>query len=349
MKKIVLLICCIFSLSLHAQDKSKDEAYKLAQEAIKLMDNGDLDGAVDLLEQSYELDPQNYIYPYEIGYAYILKKKYDKAIQIYERVVEMDNINDQCYQMLGNAYSMNEEKEKALDAYERGLIRFPNSGRLYLEIGNIHNNDQEALVYYEKGIQLDPSFPSNYYWASKIYCNTDCEIWGLLYGELFMNLERGSDRTVEISKLIYDTYKSEITITSDTSISVSFCKNILMDPNAEIVPFSLVYETSIIASIVGIKTISLASLNTIRGTFISRAYKSDAFKHYQLNLFDWHQKLIKEGWFECYNYWLMMQGNQEEFDTWYSANEEKFETFLEWFGNNPMPVTDENTISQLKL
>lgn len=45
-----------------------------------------------------------------------------------------------------------------------------------------------------------------------------------IYGEIFMNLERNSTRTFEISKLLYDTYKSQITFNKDT-IHVSFSKN----------------------------------------------------------------------------------------------------------------------------
>ena len=52
-----------------------------------------------------------------------------------------------------------------------------------------------ALNYYEKGIEIDPKFPSNYYRAALLYDYSDHEIWGLIYGELFMDLEPNTKRT----------------------------------------------------------------------------------------------------------------------------------------------------------
>ena len=50
------------------------------------MDEGKLDESIKLLEESQKLDPENYMYPYEIAYAYVQKKKYEKAIKILNNV-----------------------------------------------------------------------------------------------------------------------------------------------------------------------------------------------------------------------------------------------------------------------
>ncbi len=68
----------------------------------------------------------------------------------------------------------------------------------------------KALTYFEKGIEVAPNYSSNYYWCARLYCNSTEEVWGMIYGEIFMNLERNSKRTAEISKLLFDTYKKEI-------------------------------------------------------------------------------------------------------------------------------------------
>ena len=143
MKRLFILIgLAITGITGYSQiDSEKQEAYDKAKLAIELMDNGDYDKSIKLLEESAKLDPSNYIYPYEIGYALYLKEKYNKATEYYEKVVRMEGINDQCFQMLGNAYSMGGDKEKAIDAYNRGLEKYPNSGRLYLEIGNVYQDD----------------------------------------------------------------------------------------------------------------------------------------------------------------------------------------------------------------
>ena len=146
---------------------------------------------------------------------------------------------------------MNGQVDKSKEAYERGLQIFPNSGRLYLELGNIHQDDlNKALQYYEKGVQVDPTHSSNYYWLAKIFCNnTEEEVWGMVYGELFLNLERGSHRTEEISKLLYDTYKSEIKYPEEGKMTVSFSKNMVIPVGEKAkMPFEFAYEMSLMSS-----------------------------------------------------------------------------------------------------
>lgn len=340
----LFLLISLSSVGFSQTDADKKEAYDYAMEAIKLMDNGEIEKSIELLEKSCKLDPENYNYPYELGYAYYMKEDYNKAIVIYERVTKLKNITDQCYQMLGNAYDMNKQRDKAIEAYSRGLEEFPQSGRLYLELGNVHKDDfNKALEYYEKGIGVDPKYPSNYYWATKIFCNTRDEMWGMIYGEIFMNIERGSKRTEEISKLLFDTYLSQIQFKSDSSFSVSFCQNaIVYSDKKKALPFGMVYEPSLSFAIIGEDTITLYTLNKIRDKFISFYEERGFFKTHPNVLFDWHKKLIKENQFESYNYWLLMQGAPDEFAAWRNSNQTKFEIFINWFKSNPMPIDEKN-------
>src|SRR5690606_12333945 len=128
-------------------------------------------------------------------------------------------------------------------------------------------------------IEVQPRFPSNYYWAAKIYMNSNEEVWGLLYGEIFMNLERNSNRTMEISKLLYDTYTNQITLTSDTSITVSFCQQVIVNIK-EItntkdmkLPFCMIYEPTLLMSVAFTKAIDINSLDQIRKDFVENYYK----------------------------------------------------------------------------
>lgn len=343
----ILFFTTLTILSFAQSQKDKEKAYNKAIEAIKLMDNGEYDKSIKLLEQSCKLDPEDINYPYEIGYAYLLKEDYPKSIEYFKKVVEMKGANDQSYQMLGNAYDISGQPEKAIETYNLGLEKFPNSGRLHLELGVMyHQNDwDKALEYHEKGIELSPTFPSNYYWASRIFCNSTEEIWGVLYGEIFMNIERGSERTQEISQLLFDTYFSEIQFQTDTAFSVSFSKNNIINIESKNpkLPYGVgVFEPALMFSCIGEDTITIASLNRIRTKFISFYYDRKFNKEYPNVLFDWHKSLIENGYFECYNYWLFMQGSNE-FNDWHTQNEEKFNEFINWFSENPMPIEEKNS------
>src|SRR5690606_21317883 len=127
-----------------------------------------------------------------------------------KKTKKLKSANSQVYQLSGNCYSFSGKPDKAIKEYEERMKRFPNSGNLYLERGNIYliqENYKEAVENYETGIEVDPMFPSNYYRLAKLYLHSSNKLAGLMYGELFMNLERTTDRALEISELLYSTYE----------------------------------------------------------------------------------------------------------------------------------------------
>lgn len=257
------------------------------------------------------------------------------------------------FQILGNSYDLYHQPDKAIQTYEEGLKKYPNAGRLYLELGVIHTdskNMNKSLSYFEKGIQVDPDYPSNYYWASKVFSGSNNSVWGLIYGEIFMNLERGSKRTEEISKLLYDTYKQGITILSDTAYEVSFASNnidisYLTAKDKPPLPFGpMIYEPTLLLSLISEKTIDLNSLSRIRERFIKLYYENGYNMKYPINVFEYQNKVLQTGHMEAYNHWLLMIGNENEFDNWIKEkeNESKFDDFIEWFKRNQIEITEQN-------
>ncbi|HSC39288.1 MAG TPA: hypothetical protein VLD19_15500, partial [Chitinophagaceae bacterium] len=233
---------------------------------------------------------------------------------------------------------------------EKGLEKFPGAGELYLELGNMYVATKEygkAIVYYENGIKADPAFPSNYYWAAKLYCSSKEEVWGMLYGEIFINLERNSKRTREISKLLFDTYKSQIKFSSKgDSSSVNFSQAVIdaseiKDPKNFKIPFSWgVYARILVMSIISEKQIDLSSLNRIRTRFIELYFQGDDSKKYPNVLFDYEQSMIKAGHFETYNHWLLSEGDRDAFKQWQAANMDKWTAFAKWFTDNKLQIDE---------
>lgn len=342
MKRILFFIS-IVSFSAFGQKEAKEqEAFELSQKAIELMDFGKVDQSIDLLKKCVDLDPTNFNYPYELGYAYKVKKDYSNAILTYKKAVKYKDATDQCYQMLGNVYESSGDLNGALKSYKKGLKKFPKSGKLYYEIGNIQADKNEALKYYEKGIKCDPNYPTNYYVTAKYYLNnTKTEMWGMIYGELFMNIERGSARTEEIGKLLYDKYKSEIKKVSPNSYSISFYNSVVTDPSK--LPFGLkVYEPILSLGIVGVDSISQKSLNTLRTFFVRNYFEKNYNKEYPNVLFDWQKLLLESNYFESYNYWMLMKGDEAEFQQWYALNSKKYDEFILWFSKNKLLINDDN-------
>jgi hypothetical protein len=187
---------------------------------------------------------------------------------------------------------------------------------------------------------VDPGFSSNYYRATKIYCNSNDEVWGMIYGEIFMNLERNSSRTAEISKLLFDTNKNQIKFMSDSSATVSFCQAMIMvnDTKKIAIPFCLIYEPTLLMSILSEKNVTISSLDRIRKNFVENYFNMKRDQSHPNILFEYQKKMLAEGQLEAYNYWIMMKGDEDEFTAWHSANGTKWDSFVKWFTANPLKL-----------
>ena len=356
MKKIILFFLFAWTgLSLFAQT-DRSELDKQIGYAIMLMDNGAVDESIEALNELRKTVPDDFIIQYELAYAYYLKQDYAAAIKVLKKLRKNKDAEDILYQLLGNSYDVAGNPKLALGAYKQGLKRFPNSGRLYFEQGVVYgtkyNDFNTALACFEKGIEMDPAYPSNYFWASKLFCeSSDEEIWGMIYGELFLNLEPGTQRTEEISRLLYDTYQSEITFPNDTTVSVSFSRNNVIDFAAlidagrrilSVLPYGMaVYEATLSLASIGEKEIGLASLNRIRTAFLENYYKNFG-ERFPNALFAYQKEVAAAGHLEAYNYWVVSAGDPQGFLVWHDENPEKWEAFVQWFETNPIRLDGNN-------
>lgn len=345
MKKIFALLILCSITSVIAQNK-KSLALEKGMKAIELMDKGSYEESIKLLEESEKLDPKNYSYPYEIAYAHVLQEDYEPAIKILEKTKKYKKINSQVYQLLGNCYDYLGKPEKAISTYEEGMKKFPNVGNLHLEKGNVYYGAEKydlAIENYKNGLRADPMFPSNYYRLALLYLNSNDKLSGLIYGELFMNIERTTARTQEISKLLFNTYKNSITLGENES-EIDFC-DIIIDASEGLkkdfdLPFCAIFGQNFILSILGQTEINLSSLSSIRTQFLKNYYKED-YKKYPNVLFEYHKELMDLGYFEAYNHYLFQIGASEDFSTWKEQNQNKFDQFTIWY-------TEKNNIIDIK-
>lgn len=318
----------------------RSQARSMGKEALSLISAKRYEEARKLLYSAYALDTSTHLYPYEIAYTHVLEKDYPYAIPYYRIACNKADATDFCYVMLGSCYFLLGRQDEAEEALEKGLARFPNSGRIYQALGDVNQiNLVRALHYYEMGVRVDPTFAPNYYWLAKIFCNSTEAIWGMVYGELFLNLEKGTSREKEVSALLFDTYRENIRFSGDTAVTVRFCNNSLTYPNehkTEWLPLTMVYEPCLRAVVRLGDSITLASLNGIRSRFVDAYFAENYHVSHPCLLFDWHRELQRSGYFEAYNYWLMRYGSPAEFDAWAASNRKRYESFLKWLEAHPL-------------
>lgn len=353
----VLILCMLSSISLQAQeDDPKKEAYEYAKKGLDLTNKGKFDEAIEAYEKGYALDPENSGFQYEIAVVYYLKKDYRKTIQIMEKLLNAPDANDQYFQILGNAYDLEKQTSKARRTYAAGIKRFPESGVLYMESGVLEymkKNTADAVRYWESGINANPGFTSNYFWLARYYASTTEKVWAVLYAEMFINLERNTERTQEISELIYNTYKQGIHADS-SGLLVDLTKSIAVNPQPDMaLPFEQVFQQCMQQAADSLMkqnpdSISYTEICRIRELFLHFWFAEKMDSVYPNVLFSWLHDFPEAGYLESYHRWLFLKGNESAFESWYYSGPEPYNAFVGWFRKNPLKISSDNYFSRSK-
>lgn len=260
-------------------------------------------------------DTEDYTYPYEIALTYIRKIDYKNAILLLEKIKGYSNINDYYYALLGNAYDLSGNPEQAIKSYDEGLKKFPASGRLYLE----------------KGIRAEPMYPSNYYRISQVYLNSKDILYGLMYGEIFLNLERTTSRSKEMSKALFNSYKSAVKFTNqDTTIDL--CQAVLIiekNSKPDNLPFCIVFSRHFAVATASEKEINLETLSSIRRRLL-KEYFNNNYSPSNV-LLSYHKKMESNNLFNAYNHYIFQMGDQEAFNKWQTNNKPEYDKFVNWY------------------
>jgi tetratricopeptide (TPR) repeat protein len=222
-------------------------------------------------------------------------------------------------------YKAIEERKECEKLYKKGIKAFPNSGVLYSEYGEMlwSKQNYDAIKQWEKGIEVDPNYSSNYYHAAKHYYLTTDKVWGIIYGEIFVNLESYSKRTAEIKNLLLEGYKKMYTPTTTSKQAL---------PKTD---FVKAFETTLQKqeSLAG-AGISTSTLTMIRTRFILDWYNSSNGNSYPFRLFEYHRQLLKEGNFDAYNQWLFGTAeNLLAYQQWTTNHADQYQQFNQFQKN----------------
>lgn len=352
MRKILGPIAfCVFTTVLHAQavlDTAKIE--QTVREAVKLMDRNLPQEAIRTWDAAIKLRPDYTPYKYERSICFVMQKQYKEAIAALLPIYEQPELFDRGYQLLGNCYDFLEDTASARKYYRSGLDRWPESGRLHLEMGSAAYTDGDwkgALDWWTKGARAEPAFASNYYQICLTFANTPYKFWALLYGEMFLNIERATQRTSEISSLLYKTWASGIKPGTSDPINLA-SEELLNEPSelgATVMNFPMAFEYTVATSVVAanvkgpLATISVAQLVDIRMQFAKTWKESGYASKYANDLLAYHVTMLDAGWLTEYLWWLYSYGNVADTKRYYKENEQRYDTFLGWFGEHQLDIS----------
>ncbi len=314
------------------------------EEATSLKVDHKYDEAEKLLKEALVLDENNFEAVYELGTLYMLKQDFDTGIAYFEEVVKKDKVTDKCWQILGIMYKWHYKHGKAIETFQKGLEKFPESGALYYELGEMSEDSKELSTYYfEKGVEVQPEYHKNYF--SLAFCFPEQEIWELIYGEIFINL--GTCHSLDVVPMgweVFNTYRKKIK-SLDSTISDTSYDNHNSGNMKELESFLAAYEMTLsiaASSNITEDDLDLPTLIKIRTDFITYYYQNKLNEKFPNVLFEWHKKLIDEGFFEVYNYKIFYLGDPDVVLKWRQEHQEKLDEFMKWRESNRFPISKEN-------
>lgn len=344
-KIAVIFVALLFAWNPISAQSVDDKIY----EAIRLINNSDLSSAIRLLNEVLDEHPDHYGATYELALAHFLNKNYEKTAELLQRAITMPDATDQTFAMLGNAYDMCGDKEKAMATYNEGLKKFPKSGYLYTELSitsAIHENYDDAISYHWKGIQADPDFSSNYYWATKIYASSSEPMWALVLGEMYLAVEKfNAKRLYEVSGIIAQTYRSMLEIEGDSiTVKQSQPINIYIDEKSDdpeqfvkaMMKLSVQFPASlhIAAAIEAPDSIDAETLCLIRERFTDQIVSNEILWKKYPNPFVSHLVAVRNAGVEnAYLHYILLLNNPAELKKWAVQHPIEWQLFAEWLGN----------------
>lgn len=322
---------------------------KEVQYAILLMDNGMVKQSIHFLDSMNVVHPDNFLVMFELGYAHLLDKNYEKSLNIYKYMC--DNLPDadaQTYQMLGNLYDYNGNREKAIETYKKGIEKFPNSGLNYCELGvmeAMNKNYSNAVKSFETGIFYDPTYAPNYYRVAQVIMQASSQrAWGMIYAETMALMSNREDRKKELIGAMCDIYNESITSKGDT-LTVVINEGNEVETYADLI--AMMYEHAHFNAAKVKKSgerYTIKDLIEIRSGFFEMLRDVD-----MVYLFKYLSQIYDAGHWEAYNYWLFYEVMPDESMKWIDENSEKFKAFADWYDANRFKLSTENKNTVCRL
>ena len=159
---IASLICTSFTL--FAQEKwDNPEVGQMYRNGMQFLNMGNPESAVTTFLQAKKLAPNNFEIKLGLSRAYLSANREKEAEKELKPLLGSANIL--VADLLAQAQAAQGHTKKALATLKRAKATFPDAGLPYYEAGLIYikkGNSKKAIVAWEKGIAVEPSFENDY-------------------------------------------------------------------------------------------------------------------------------------------------------------------------------------------
>ena len=345
----ILFLYLLFPACAFAQDAWPSpevaQMYHHAQDYVAL---GNYKDAIITYRQAITLAPAKFVLYKELGKTLYLSGNYKDAVQTLQPLTGEPEADAACFQLLAESHRMLNEIKNAHTAVNKGLSRFPASGLLYNEQGVLYELEQyheRALDSWQEGIQKDPSFAPNYAAAAKACFASGDAIWGLLYGEIYLNISTDTAGHEELKNMLFIGYKAMFdNITGQANETHKKRKQKNVNTFEEAIKETYLSLTPVVSD--GITT---ENLTMVRTRFIMDWMRKYG-KTYPFSLFSYQDYLIRNGLFDIYNEWLYGKAESiTEYKAWNEFHPVEMDIFLQKKKEHPLvPVATDAYGSERK-
>lgn len=298
----------------------------IRKQATTLAQQQDFTGAVQVLEQGLQQHPDNLDLLKDEAYISYLGRDFQHSLELGKKITARDDADVQSYQILGLTYKAIADYKEADKMYKAAIKKFPKSGVLYSEYGDMltqYDNKHGAIIQWEKGIQVDPNYSGNYYYAAKYYADENNIFWSTIYSEIFINIESLTRRTAEIKNLLLNNYNNILSGKSNID-----------NLKANGTDFEKAVAASLSAAMEPVTTsVTPEMITALRVRFILN-WDDNSATSYPYRLFDFQAQLIRDGIFDAYNQWLFGPiVNKDRYDNWVYTHDTEMQDFTQFQHN----------------
>lgn len=195
-------IICSFSFLLSVAALGQTTPEDLIKKGVSLFDARQYEAAQEVFEQVLELQPNNAMAMYELGYTEYALGHLEEAIEWADKAIDSQDPNtvEPAYLLKGSALDDLGNHKKAVKTYKAGAKDFPNSYLFPFNLGvsYFRNEDlekaEEALL---QSLSLNPVHGSSHYLLAQLKMTQGERIPALLAMQFFLVLEARSDRSAD--------------------------------------------------------------------------------------------------------------------------------------------------------
>jgi tetratricopeptide (TPR) repeat protein len=159
---------------LHADDEEKDDIF--LDLATELQQINDFKGAVDILTQAMQLNPNNEGALYELAFCFDQLEDTEQAINAYKRFLDENPYSYTAWYNLGNTFSKSNQFSEAIEAYEYCVAINEQFSPAYFNLGNAYiSNEQhvKAIDAFLQCIAIDGEDAHSLVYLAEAYENNE--------------------------------------------------------------------------------------------------------------------------------------------------------------------------------